>query len=100
MAVGPDELIRPLTGLVFIPTGCRATLLTSKETTKRSWWGSRFRRRPPVHVAGCTGLHVSSSRYHPDLTIIIIINIVIIIIITIIIIIIIITIIIIIIIII
>ena len=34
MAVGPDELIRPLTGLVFIPTRCRVTLLTSKEKTK------------------------------------------------------------------
>ena len=40
MAVGPDKLIRPLTGLVFIPTGRRATLLTSKETTKRAGGGA------------------------------------------------------------
>ena len=30
MAVGSGELIRLFTGLVFIPVGCRATLLTSK----------------------------------------------------------------------
>ena len=32
------------------------------------WWGSQFRRRPPVHEAGSTGLHVTSSRHQPDLT--------------------------------
>ena len=56
MAVGPGELIRPLTGLVFIPAGCRATLLTCA-----SWWGSQFRRRTPVHVAGCTLLTVAET---------------------------------------
>ena len=51
MAGGSNELIRPLTGLVFSPAGCHVTLLTSLY-----WWGSRFRRRRPVHVTGCTGL--------------------------------------------
>ena len=34
MAVGSRELIRPLSGLVFTPVGCRATLLTSKGKLK------------------------------------------------------------------
>jgi hypothetical protein len=52
MAGGLNKLIRPLTGFVFSPAGCHATLLTSED-----WWGSRFRRRRAVHEAGSTGLH-------------------------------------------
>ena len=50
MPGGLIKLIRALTGLVFSPARCHATLLTSV------WWGCRFRRRRPVHEAGCTGL--------------------------------------------
>ena len=31
MAVGSGEVIRPFLGLVFIPVGCCATFLTSRE---------------------------------------------------------------------
>ena len=51
MAGGSDELIRPLTGLVFSPAGC-----TCHPPHQLDWWGSRFRRRRPVLEAGCTGL--------------------------------------------
>jgi len=51
MAVGSDQLIRPLTGFVFSLAGCHVTLLT---TIVR--WGSQFRCRQPVHEAGYTGL--------------------------------------------
>ena len=59
-----NELVRPLTGLVFHPAGCRATLLTNY----RLGGGIRFSRRKPDHVAGGTGLHVTSSRAISDPT--------------------------------
>ena len=52
-----EELIHPLTALSFCPAGYHATVLTSMVLV-----GKQLRRRLPIHAAGCTGLHVTSSK--------------------------------------
>ena len=53
------ELIRRLAGVVFSPA--RVTWHPLHQKTAGE--GSQLRRRPPVHAAGCTGLHGTSSRH-------------------------------------
>ena len=53
------ELIRRLAGVVFSP----ARVTCHPPHQKTAGEGSRLRRRPPVHAAGCTGLHGTSSRH-------------------------------------
>ena len=59
MAVGSDKLIRPLTGLVFIPAGCRATLHTSKRKKEKQ------RSREAGGGAGLDANHPSMQQVVP-----------------------------------